>query len=330
MGDGYTVLIDHVIFITIFLTFYAILGEHHLDKSKSALNGGVFEKHFSHIWLLILVCAIGSFFNVLDKYWITELRRINCLSSIRFAWLEIADQGREPVHSIVSLVGNILSSFLFPTALILVSRFFTHTHKIQMQNYLQLIAFVFLIVIYCGSFASRNLMFAFGSLCFCSSITYVFLEPTRKQFAKAIATGTLIFIVNVGFLIALTNNRIFCISEHYQRSIDLGGRSAEIAHTDRYLSEFESEINFQYEPTPASKACPGCALGAIYLNHGISNHHAIFDDNKVGKNYIWAFLSGYIKNVFDVSDFEYVRNFKRDILTADNSLTNKKRIKISP
>jgi hypothetical protein len=307
--DSYTVLFDHTIFITVFFASCIILGERYLDTSKNALNGDCLERYFNHIWLLILVCAVGCLFNILDKYWIIKLRSIECLSSIRFAWLEIADRGREPVHDIVSLVGNILSSLIFPTTLIIASRFFSYKHRIEKQNYLQLIACVSIVILYCGLFASRNLMFAFSSLCFCSSIVYFLLAPTRQQLLKTVAAAALAFCVSAGFLITLTNDRIFCVSERYKKEIELGGKAAELKQATNYLKEFENELHFKYNANELSKSCPGCVLGAIYLNHGMSNHEAIFDDDKIGKNYIWSFISSYIENVVEVPDFEYVRNF---------------------
>jgi hypothetical protein len=273
------VLIDHALFIGVFLGSGFLMGLNNNSLDIADVVSKISENSQIYLRVMIFLCILGGILNVVDKYLIAELRPISCISEIRFAWLEVAStDGRSNFHAFLSFFGNALSSLLFPAIVILTINYQNLNLSSRRFNIGEFLVLVFLTVIYCGAFASRNLMFAFMAITFTTTLMFFYFHPNAKQFKKIIKTSMCILFIGMGFVFGLQNDRLNCLSNH-----DASDRDT------LYINSFADEIPYLIEAP--GKGCVACQLGAIYLSHGIANHSAMFKNDKIGNDYVFGFMA---------------------------------------
>ena len=84
-----------------------------------------------------------------------------------------------------------------------------------------------------------------------------------------------------------------------------------------YLKEFEDEIPINLvhsinQNAPMSQ-CSVCLLAGLYLSHGVANHQMVFNDNKIGENYLTGFLQSKLQFLYPFEVIEVTKYFRGGI-----------------
>ena len=241
--EGSEVFLDHSLFLAVFLLASYLAKMH--EKKYCAVNGfdNLFSDLVDYVWHIIIVCAFGVALSLWAKYLTVQIRPIVCLSEVRFAWIEVGDEQRSILHQVVSFTGNALASLLFPLIAFINYGIQSARIKLTKRTVLQLAAIIVLIVVFSGSFASRNMLFAFATLTFGGAVIALFSNPTKSQMAKTTLSALLIALVACVSVFAITNNRIFCKFEE-----------SDVETTENrslnYVQAYEDEIPFNYPMNP--------------------------------------------------------------------------------
>ena len=310
IGSYDVVVTDHLVFFGVFLISGYVLG---LSKHVFTTNlffPAAYKNAREYLWFLILLCFAGGILNIIDKYLITLMRPIDCLSEIRFAWIEVSAYiKRSPIHSFVSFSGNALSSLLYPLLVILNISFLSANPTHRKCTLGQFVVIIFLILFYCASFGSRNLMFSFMAMSFTVTMLYLYFNTTKHQVVKSCVSTIVTLAIGSIFVFVLTANRVDCGWS------DSGQERLERHYV--YLKEFEDEIPINLvhsinQNAPMSQ-CSVCLLAGLYLSHGVANHQMVFNDNKIGENYLTGFLQSKLQFLYPFEVIEVTKYFRGGI-----------------
>ena len=300
------VYIDHSIFIIAFLVSGFILSLHKHFINTNHLFAEIYENSQKYLWLLILLCFFGGVLNAIDKYLIMQLRPITCIAEIRFAWIDVAAyMGRTPVHGAISFMGNALSSLLFPLVVILSIPLLNPVIIDRKSTVSQILVIISLALIYCGSFASRNLAFAFMAISFATVLLFFCTNPCKIQLRKTLLSSLTILALGLGFVYSISYDRMNCGWD------DEG--AGRLARNQVYLRAFEDEIPFTLNYASSETNCPICQLGAMYLSHGVANHIMVFNENKIGKNYLLGFVNSNLNKLFPLEEVKVSKYYRGGI-----------------
>ena len=118
---------------------------------------------------------------------------------------------------------------------------------------------VVLILFYCASFGSRNLMFSFMAISFTVTMLYLYFNTTKHQVVKSCVSTIVTLAIGSIFVFVLTANRVDCGWS------DSGQERLERHYV--YLKEFEDEIpiNLVTALTRMRQSqCSVCLLTGLY------------------------------------------------------------------
>lgn len=263
-------------------------------------------------WSLILPLGLISMVGLL-AHWYAKLNLLpetgyECLAQVRNGWL---NHDREllsiPVR-VASVLGHLLSSFIFP------GLFISAYHSILKKRALFFLGFFALAgVAYALPIVSRTILLSLVIMGFMGGALAIYLSQTRIL-QKAVRFCLIIGgIVLAAFLLskAVFDNTMAC-----------GGGGNERASVVKYQNGFLDELPVQrlapeeWAREKVLNACPSCDMVFLYLNHGIFNFESVLANEQSGTSVMLAPVRYWLTRIgFDLAQEPPTRVYGRGGLT---------------
>lgn len=278
-----------ILLLLIFLTIFFVCAKFMLKLSRCDvketptslfLKDCLFDNYRFRRFLL-LTSTVGICLHIWSKYYLIELRPVECISHIRFAWLEV-DRSLLPFHiKLASIFGHLLTSFAY-LGMLTTSYSIGRAKSIMTvsRSDIALQAFFMLVgLLYAALIGSRNAILAFFlmnliglMMGLSSSIAY---KKSRRCLRGVLLSLGITFFTTVAFSSLFFSDRIYCDKSNILIKVE-GHEKAVGNYMAGYYSEFSLQERslgdgLAWRKMLFVKMCPTCSPAMTYVNHGIFN-----------------------------------------------------------
>lgn len=274
----------------------------------------VFGDHYVRAFIL-LASLVGISLHVWSKNYLLKFYPIECFSHMRYAWLAVEHNLLPDYIRLASILGHLLTSFAY-LGVLSTSYLMGQAGLLRAgsrSDFVLLLFFMLIGVIYSAVIGSRNAMLAF----FIMSLTGLILglgsstavRNAAQRLHLSIIVLTVPMLAVIFFSSFMFSDRLFCnkSEELIKRANDQIAIKSYILRTnDDYISGFYREFGLQkrsmgditqWREKLFMNVCPVCAPTMVYVNHGIFNLSKVMAGNERGDLVTLNFIAAWATRI---------------------------------